>query len=58
MRARYKSNPNLTGDQLAQYWLERMDYYMKQNTNQQGKVTRTESVNPLNTPSCKAYKPC
>lgn len=58
MRKKYKSNPYLTSGQLADYWISRMNIRMKELTSNKGRVGRTGSINPSQTPPTKAYNPC
>lgn len=58
MRQKYKSDTDLTSAQLANFWVARMNYYMGNYTNNHGRVGRTGSINPANTPPSRAYHPC
>jgi hypothetical protein len=58
MRKKYKANPNLTSDQLANYWVARMNYYMLLITNNRGRAGRTGAINTANPTPISPYKPC
>lgn len=58
MRKEYKKRPALSGAQLANYWVGRIDYYMRSQTNNAGKADRTGSINATEFPPSREYTPC